>query len=141
MENEQKLSELRGYQVLQRQDAANLQTKNVQFEQLKLQLKQYSKQLSYLYCISILICFSEEEQLLASNEQIELLKQRNQEIESDMDSCRVREAELLVFTQQLTDKNVRLQSEFTAVETKVCSKLIIVEILKWLDILGTATEL
>ncbi|KAH0999368.1 hypothetical protein HUJ04_006644 [Dendroctonus ponderosae] len=101
LENEQKLSELRGYQDLQRQDAANLQTKNVQFEQVKLQLKH------------------EEEQLQAANEQIERLKERNQEIESDMDSCRVREAELLVFTQQLTDKNVRLQSEFTAVETKV----------------------
>lgn len=36
-----------------------------------------------------------------------------------MESCHVREAELLLFTQQLTDKNVRLQSEFTAMETKV----------------------
>lgn len=36
-----------------------------------------------------------------------------------MESCRVKEAELLLFTQQLTDKNVRLQSEFTAMETKV----------------------
>lgn len=36
-----------------------------------------------------------------------------------MESCRVREAELLLFTQQLTDKNVRLQSEFTSMETKV----------------------
>lgn len=36
-----------------------------------------------------------------------------------MESCRIREAELLLFTQQLTDKNVRLQSEFTSMETKV----------------------
>ncbi|XP_030764850.1 coiled-coil domain-containing protein 186 [Sitophilus oryzae] len=101
LENEQKLSELRGYQDQQRQDAANLQTKTVQFEQLKLQLKH------------------EQEQLEVSNEQMSLLKQRNQELESDMESCRIREAELLLFTQQLTDKNVRLQSEFTTVETKV----------------------
>lgn len=36
-----------------------------------------------------------------------------------MEACRVREAEMLLFTQQLTDKNVRLQSEFSAIETKV----------------------
>lgn len=40
LENGQKLSELRGCQDQQRQDAANLQTRNVQIEQLKLQLKQ-----------------------------------------------------------------------------------------------------
>ncbi|CAG9772571.1 unnamed protein product [Ceutorhynchus assimilis] len=101
LENGQKLSELRGCQDQQRQDAANLQTRNVQLEQLKLQLKH------------------EQDQLLASNEQMDLLKLRNQELESDMEACRVREAELLLFTQQLTDKNVRLQSEFTALETKV----------------------
>lgn len=63
--------------------------------------------------------FSEQEQLKANNEQMELLKRRNLELESDMEACRIREKELLVFTQQLTDKNVRLQSEFTALETKV----------------------
>lgn len=36
-----------------------------------------------------------------------------------MEACRVREAEMLLFTEQLTDKNVRLQSEFSALETKV----------------------
>ncbi|KAJ8942987.1 hypothetical protein NQ318_001711 [Aromia moschata] len=60
----------------------------------------------------------EQDQLAACNEQVNLLKQRNSELESDMESCRVREAELLLFTQQLTDKNVRLQSEFTSMETK-----------------------
>ncbi|KAF7281692.1 coiled-coil domain-containing protein 186-like [Rhynchophorus ferrugineus] len=101
LENEQKLSELRGYQDQQRQDSANLQTRTVQLEQLKLQLKH------------------EQDQLTVANEQMDLLKQRNQELESDMESCRIREAELLLFTQQLTDKNVRLQSEFTTMETKV----------------------
>ncbi|KRT83182.1 hypothetical protein AMK59_4005, partial [Oryctes borbonicus] len=61
----------------------------------------------------------EQEQLAACNEQVNLLKQRNVELESDMEACRIKEAELLLFTQQLTDKNVRLQSEFTAMETKV----------------------
>lgn len=69
--------------------------------------------------MSVIIICSEQEQLQASNEQIELLKRRNLELELDMEACRIREKELLVFTQQLTDKNVRLQSEFTALETKV----------------------
>lgn len=66
-----------------------------------------------------MIISSEQDQLKACNEQIELLKRRNLELESDMEACRIREKELLLFTQQLTDKNVRLQSEFTALETKV----------------------
>lgn len=63
--------------------------------------------------------FSEQEQLTACNEQVFLLKSRNVELESDMELCREREAEMLLFTQQLTDKNVRLQSEFTSMDTKV----------------------
>lgn len=60
-----------------------------------------------------------QDQLTACNEQMQLTKQRNSELESDMEACRMREAELLLFTQQLTEKNVRLQSEFTSMETKV----------------------
>ncbi|CAH1098588.1 unnamed protein product [Psylliodes chrysocephalus] len=100
-ENESKLSELRGCADQQRQDVVHLQAKSVQLEQLKSQLKH------------------EQDQLAASNEQMTLLKQRNLELEADMETCRVREAELLLFTQQLTEKNVRLQSEFTSMETRV----------------------
>lgn len=35
-----------------------------------------------------------------------------------MQACRQKEADMLDFTQKLTDKNVRLQSEFTAIQTK-----------------------
>ncbi|KAF2896326.1 hypothetical protein ILUMI_09833 [Ignelater luminosus] len=101
LETGQRLSELRGCADQQRQDAADLIAKTAQLEQLKLQIQ------------------NEQEQLSACNEQMTLLKQRNAELESDMELCREREAELLLFTQQLTDKNVRLQSEFTAMETKV----------------------
>lgn len=62
---------------------------------------------------------SEQEQREANAQQVVHLKQRNSELETDMEACRVREAEMLTFTQQLTDKNVRLQSEFSALETKV----------------------
>lgn len=101
LESEQKLSDLRACADQQRQDAASLATLFVQLEQIKSQLKHT------------------QDQLEASKEEVNVFKQRNGELESDMEACRVREAELLLFTQQLTDKNVRLQSEFTAMETKV----------------------
>ncbi|RZC38278.1 C10orf118 -like, partial [Asbolus verrucosus] len=101
LENEQKLSDFRACADQQRQDCADLQAKTTLLDQLKLQLK------------------NEQDRLQVCNEQIHLLKQRNAELESDIVVCRDREAELLLFTQQLTDKNVRLQSEFTALETKV----------------------
>jgi hypothetical protein len=51
------------------------------------------------------------------------LRLSNAELQQDMAACREREAELLDFTQKLTEKNVRLQSEFSAVEAKVMSLL------------------
>lgn len=101
LESEQKLSEIKASADQQRQDCVDLQAKSALLDQLKLQLQ------------------NEQEQNRACNEQIALLKQRNAELEGDIIACREREAELLLFTQQLTDKNVRLQSEFTALETKV----------------------
>jgi chromosome segregation ATPase len=101
LESEQKLSDFRACADQQRQDCADLQAKTTLLDQLKLQLK------------------NEQDQNRACNDQIHLLKQRNAELEGDIIACRDREAELLLFTQQLTDKNVRLQSEFTALETKV----------------------
>ncbi|XP_012267065.2 intracellular protein transport protein USO1 isoform X1 [Athalia rosae] len=60
-----------------------------------------------------------KEQLLSSNEaEVDRLRQSNAELQTDMDWCREREAHMLDFTQKLTDKNVRLQSEFTAIEAK-----------------------
>ncbi|XP_015602940.1 coiled-coil domain-containing protein 186 isoform X2 [Cephus cinctus] len=59
------------------------------------------------------------EQCLSSNEtEVQRLRQANEELQSDMESCRQREAHMLDFTQKLTDKNVRLQSEFTSIEAK-----------------------
>ncbi|XP_046816535.1 coiled-coil domain-containing protein 186 isoform X2 [Vespa crabro] len=52
---------------------------------------------------------------IAESEKLHLI---NNELESDMHACRLREAAMLDFTQKLTDKNVCLQSEFTALETK-----------------------
>lgn len=46
------------------------------------------------------------------------LKATNEELQFDMDACRQREAQMLEFTQKLTDKNVCIQSELTAIEAK-----------------------
>ncbi|XP_065171119.1 coiled-coil domain-containing protein 186 isoform X2 [Atheta coriaria] len=100
-EVELKVADLRSCADQQRQDAADLQSKNGQLEQMKLQLQ------------------SEQEHLKVASEQITLLKSRNVDLTTDMDACRAHESELLAFTQQLTDKNVALQSEFSAMETKL----------------------
>lgn len=47
------------------------------------------------------------------------LELKIQELLTDMEYCQSRESELLGFTQQLTDKNVQLLSEFSAFETKI----------------------
>ncbi|CAL7937946.1 unnamed protein product [Xylocopa violacea] len=61
-----------------------------------------------------------KDQYLASTEtEIQHLRWTNEELQADMSACRQKEAEMLDFTQKLTDKNVRLQSEFTAIEAKV----------------------
>ncbi|KAL2716228.1 coiled-coil domain-containing protein 186-like isoform X1 [Vespula squamosa] len=71
-----------------------------QIEVLKLQLQEAEKNLT---------------STIAESEKLHLI---NNELESDMHACRLREAAMLDFTQKLTDKNVFLQSEFTALETK-----------------------
>ncbi|XP_076241676.1 coiled-coil domain-containing protein 186 isoform X2 [Calliopsis andreniformis] len=60
-----------------------------------------------------------DQHLASVEEEIKLLRTANEELQADMFACRQKEAEMLDFTQKLTDKNVRLQSEFTAIETKV----------------------
>lgn len=55
---------------------------------------------------------------MSTEAEIQHLRLANEELQSDMFACRQKEAEMLDFTQKLTDKNVRIQSEFTAVEAK-----------------------
>ncbi|KAL1122844.1 hypothetical protein AAG570_003170 [Ranatra chinensis] len=60
----------------------------------------------------------ERERVETTTSELERLRKSNKELMNDMASCRNREAEMLTFTQKLTTKNVQLQSEFSAVETK-----------------------
>src|SRR5436190_21448347 len=46
------------------------------------------------------------------------LRSANEELLFDMQACRQNEANMLDFTQKLTDKNVCLQSEFIMIQTK-----------------------
>lgn len=48
-------------------------------------------------------------------EELDLIKQSNIDLEEDMQRCRAKESELLEFTQRLTETNVRLQSELATV--------------------------
>lgn len=60
-----------------------------------------------------------QKEITAVNQQeIERLREANTELQNDMDACRIKEGELLEFTERLTSKNVALQSEYAALEAK-----------------------
>lgn len=63
--------------------------------------------------------FSERERLSKNQEELDSIKQENADMELDMERCREKEKELLEFTQKLTETNVRLQSDYTAIKEKV----------------------
>lgn len=67
----------------------------------------------------ILLKFSERERLSKNQEELDSIKQENADMELDMERCREKEKELLEFTQKLTETNVRLQSDYTAIKEKV----------------------
>ncbi|XP_025155073.1 coiled-coil domain-containing protein 186 isoform X2 [Harpegnathos saltator] len=59
-----------------------------------------------------------EEYITSAEVEIQQLRSANEELQSDMQACRQKEADMLDFTQKLTDKNVRLQSEFIIIQRK-----------------------
>ena len=61
---------------------------------------------------------SETERGLAREAEVARLREERGELQAAMQGCRRKEAELLEFTQKLTDKNVSLQSEFSSVECR-----------------------
>ena len=60
----------------------------------------------------------EVEKCVTRDEEILRLRSEAKDLQSDMTSCRAKEADLLDFTQKLTDKNVNLQSEFSSLEAR-----------------------
>lgn len=66
--------------------------------------------------------FRLQDRIDSSQMEIDRLKEINDELRQDMESCREREAELLNFTEKLTAKNVSLQSDYASLESKVILK-------------------
>ncbi|XP_011159280.1 coiled-coil domain-containing protein 186 isoform X2 [Solenopsis invicta] len=100
LNHENDLSDLRIIADQRQQQIAELLDKVSQFETLKLQLQH------------------KEERVVSTEAKLQQLQSINEELQSDMQACRQKEADMLDFTQKLTDKNVRLQSEFIAIQTK-----------------------
>ncbi|XP_012223740.2 coiled-coil domain-containing protein 186 isoform X1 [Linepithema humile] len=100
LNNESNLSNLQTIANQRQEQITELLNKVSQLETLQLQLQH------------------KEEHITSVETQILQLRSANEELRSDMQACRQKEADMLDFTQKLTDKNVRLQSEFTAIQTK-----------------------
>ncbi|KAK9887696.1 hypothetical protein WA026_000017 [Henosepilachna vigintioctopunctata] len=59
------------------------------------------------------------EQLKSLNIHLRLLKSKNADLEIDIEACRDREAEALLFTQQVTDMAMKLQSDYNILKKKI----------------------
>ncbi|KAM0733944.1 Coiled-coil domain-containing protein 186 [Formica fusca] len=100
LNTENNLSDLKIVANQRQEQITELLNKVSQLEALKLQLQH------------------KEECIVSAEAQILQLRSVNEELRFDMQACRQKEADMLDFTQKLTDKNVRLQSEFIAIQTK-----------------------
>ena len=68
---------------------------------------------------SVKIQFDREaEKCTAKDAEVTRLRAESVEMQADMTACRSKEAELLDFTQKLTDKNVILQSEYSNMQVR-----------------------
>jgi len=92
-EFETTLTKLKDTVEVQKREIVDLMAQVAEMESLKMRLT------------------SEEERSSTSNAEVERLKADNCELNNDMEACRKKEAELLEFTQKLTETNVTLQSE------------------------------
>ncbi|XP_044736063.1 coiled-coil domain-containing protein 186 isoform X3 [Chrysoperla carnea] len=100
-ETDKKLAELRETKNKESEQTAKSIALESQLEQIKLKLE------------------SKEEKYKLMEIENDKLRQQNFELQNDIENCVHREEEMLKFTQTLTEKNVRLQSESSAIETKV----------------------
>ena len=88
-EIQQILSEIRGCTNQKRHDATDLLSKTDQLKQIIVEL------------------INEQEQLLACNDDVNLLKQRNLDLYSDMENCQIKEAELLLYISATMETKVQ----------------------------------
>lgn len=97
---ESQLSEVKETMQKQKAEILDMYSKCAELESVKLQLDK------------------EVEKCVTRDEEILRLRSEAKDLQSDMSSCRAKEADLLDFTQKLTDKNVNLQSEFSSLEAR-----------------------
>ena len=97
-EQETLVSKLKDTVETQKRETVDLMAQVAEIESLKMRLS------------------NEEEKLASSKADGDQLRADMLELSNDMDSCRRKEAELLEFTQKLTEKNVTLQSELAFIE-------------------------
>ena len=64
-----------------------------------------------------------QDRVLALECECEQIRHNNAEVLNDMSVSRSKEIELLAYTQQVTEKNVSLQSKITSFEAKVSSEI------------------
>ncbi|XP_012532672.1 coiled-coil domain-containing protein 186 isoform X2 [Monomorium pharaonis] len=100
LNHENDLSNLRIVADQRQQQIVELLDKVSQLETLKVQLQH------------------EENRVVSTEAKLQQLQFINEELQSDMQACRQKEADMLDFTQKLTDTNVRLQSEFITIQAK-----------------------
>ena len=100
LESDAAVSRLKETVAAQNREISDLLAQVAEMESLRMQLQR------------------EEEKCAAKAAEVERLRQEAAEIGEDMAACRRKEAEMLDFTQKLTDKNVSLQSNLTALEAR-----------------------
>ena len=65
------------------------------------------------------VYFRTMENLERQEKRVAELEESNEDLEADMEGCSKRQIENLDFTQKISDKNAKLQSENSALSTKV----------------------
>merc|ERR1719481_311570 len=92
------LAHLKETESRQKTEIVDLYAKCAELESVRLQLER------------------ETEKVELRDQEVARLREEAVEVQADMAAVRRKEADLLEFTQKLTDKNVQLQSEFSSVE-------------------------
>lgn len=100
LESDEQIGKLKESLAQFKQENVDLLAQVAEMESLRLQLQR------------------SEDKIAVQTAEAERLKDEVREVNEDMAACRKKEAELLEFTQKLTDKNVTLQSDFVALEAR-----------------------
>ncbi|CAG7836838.1 unnamed protein product [Allacma fusca] len=99
-------------------DIEELRQRNVEAEEVDNLQKECDKLKEDLSSKEFIIKWTQD-RVLALECECEQVRHHNVELLNDMSTCRSKEIELLAYTQQVTEKNVSLQSKLSSLEAKV----------------------